>query len=87
MKYLLCRNKVADFAKWKEVFDSHQEAHKEAGLKLLNLFQNLDDSNEVFILFEVSDIQKGKAFVYSPQVPDAIEKSGVIEKPDIYFLE
>jgi hypothetical protein len=31
MIHLLCRNKVADFAKWKQVFDSHARAHREAG--------------------------------------------------------
>ena len=35
MTYMLVRNRVADFAKWKAVFDSHSEAHKEAGFRLV----------------------------------------------------
>ena len=86
MTYLLCRNKVADFATWKRVFDSHSTAHREAGLTLKQLLHNLENPNDVFMLFEVEDLKKAKAFVASPDVPDAQEKSGVVQKPDIYFL-
>lgn len=86
MPYMLCRNKVANFAQWKQVFDSHTEAHREAGLHLKYLWQVLDDPNEVFFLFEISDLETARAFVTSPQVPDAQQQSGVTETPDIYFL-
>jgi len=48
MIYMLVRHKVADFAKWKKIFDSHKEAQEEAGLRLKHLWRNLDDPNEVF---------------------------------------
>lgn len=86
MAHMLCRNKVTDFEKWKAVFDSHTQAHREAGLILQHLWQNIDDPNDVFFLFEVEDIGKAKAFIISPNVPDAQEKSGVIGEPEIYFL-
>jgi len=82
-----CRNKVADFEKWKAVFDSHTQAHREAGLILQHLWQNIDDPNDVFFLFEVEDISKAKAFITSPAAPDAKEKSGIIGEPEIYFLK
>lgn len=86
MTHLLVRHKVADFPQWKKVFDSHKEAQGKAGLKLKQIFRSLADSNEVFLLFEVSDLEKAKAFLYSPEVPKAKEESGVIDQPDIYFL-
>ena len=30
MTYMLCRNRVKDFARWKAVFSSHADAHREA---------------------------------------------------------
>lgn len=86
MTYMLCHVKVADFSVWKSVFDSHSDAHREAGLTLTHLLRNRDKPNEVFILMEVEDIKKAKAFVTSPDVPDAKKRAGVVGEPKIYFL-
>ena len=87
MKYMLCRNKVADFAQWKKVFDSHAEAQRKSGLHLQRLWRGIDNSNEVFMLFEVTDLEKARRFVTSSKVPDAQRQSGLLEKPEIYFME
>ncbi len=86
MTYLLCRHKVADFSAWKRVFDSHAEAQREAGLIVEKVVRNVDDPNEVFMVFEVTDLEKARGFVTSPDVPEAQEQSGVLEEPDLYFL-
>lgn len=86
MPFLFCHHKVTDFDLWKRVFDSHATAQKKAGLTLQYLLRNLEDSNDVFILFEVEEIEKAKAFVTSPDVPGTQKGSGVMGKPEIYFL-
>ena len=86
MTYLICRNRVVDFARWKQVFDSHSAAQREAGLVLERLWQSVEDPNEVFMLFQVHDLEKARAFVTSPKVPEAKQASGVIGTPDIYFV-
>ncbi len=69
------------------MFDSHAEAQRQSGLHLQRLWRGIDDPNEVFMLFEVTDIEKARSFVTSPEVPDAQRQSGLLEKPDIYFME
>lgn len=86
MTYMLVRHKVADFANWKRVFDSHATAQEESGLRVEKVLRNVEDPNEVFLLFEVTDVAKARGFVSSPQVPEAMRQSGVIDNPDIYFL-
>ena len=86
MAYMLVRHKVADFSKWKEIFDSHAAAQQEAGLWVEKVLRNMDDENEVFLLFQVKDIEKAQGFVNSPLVPEAQQQSGVVDKPDIYLL-
>jgi len=87
MTHMLCRNRVGDFAGWKRVFDSHAEAHREAGLKLIQLWRSIDDPNNVFFLFEVSSIEKARAFLRAPAASEARQSSGVLDGPDIHFLE
>ena len=84
--HLLVRYKVFDFAKWKSDYDADLSARQKAGLKEEHLFRNADDSNEVLLLFSVEDVDKAKAFTASDDLRQAMEKAGVSDKPDVYFL-
>lgn len=86
MNYLSCRNKVADFNQWKRVFDSHAAAQRDAGLHIKHVWRGVDDPSEVFMLFDVTDLAKARAFIASPKVPDAQQQSGVVEQPVMYFM-
>ena len=86
MNYVLARHKVADFAKWKSAYDAHADARKAAGLKELHVLHSIDNPNEVVALFAVDDLKKAQAFAASADLREAMQKSGVIDKPDIWFL-
>ena len=86
MPYLLVRHKVADFSRWKPAYDAHLSARQKAGLKEEHLLRNIDDPGEVIILFEAEDLQKAKEFGASSDLRATMQKAGVIDKPDIYFL-
>jgi hypothetical protein len=85
--HLLVRHKVSDFAKWKPVYDAHLSARQKAVLKEEHLFRNADDPNEVLLLFSVEDFDKAKAFSASDDLRQAMERAGVSDKPDVYFLK
>jgi hypothetical protein len=86
MGYLLVRHKVKEFQEWKRVFDTHKHAQMEAGLRVEKVMRNLYEPNEVFLFFEVTDLAKARGFVFGSEVPKAQDESGVVDKPDIYFL-
>ena len=86
MAHMLVRHKVADFETWKQVYDDHGPAREAAGLKTPQLWRNEDDSNDVFILFEVADPAGAKALINSPDLKASMEASGVLGQPDIVFL-
>jgi len=83
---MICRNKLADFAKWKSIFDSHSDAHHKAGLSLESLWRGVENPNEVFFTFTVADIDKAKAFISAPDAEETGRKSGVLDG-DIWFVE
>ena len=85
--HMLIRHKVAEFAKWKPVYEDHLAARQKAGLKEVHLLRNVEDSNEVVLLFSVEDADKAKAFAASDDLRHAMQKAGVTDKPDVYFLE
>ena len=79
MTFMLCRNRVADFQRWKEVFSSHAPAHKAAGLQLIKLWRGVEDPNEIFFAFEVVSMDKARAFISNPEAAQAAKTSGVLE--------
>ncbi len=87
MPYILIRHKVADFSKWKPAYDAHSTARQEAGLREVHLLRNSDDPNEVVILLEAEDLQRGRDFAASPGLRERMQEAGVTDRPDIYFLE
>ena len=87
MMHMLIRHKVADFAKWRPVYDAHASARQSAGLKEEHLLRNADDPNEVILLFSAQDLNKAKVFAASDDLHQAMQKAGVRDKPDVWFLE
>jgi hypothetical protein len=86
MTVLLCRNRVSDFSTWKRVFDSHAPAHRDAGLYLKSLWRGIEEPNNVFFLFAVTDIEKARAFIGNPAAQEAATTSGVVDG-EYQFLE
>lgn len=85
-RYLLIRHKVKDFTAWKQGYDAHLPKRTEAGLTEKYLLRADSDPNEVILLFEVEDLGRAKAFSESADLRERMQKLGVVDKPDIYFL-
>lgn len=83
---MLARNRVSDFDRWKEVFDSQDERAQAAGLNLVHLWRSMDDPNNVFFLFEVADIDRAEEFLHAPESAEAGRVSGVLDG-EYHFLQ
>ncbi len=79
MTVMLCRNRVADFSKWKAIFDANLHSAADAGLRLTNLWQDLADPNNIFFLFEVESVDRARAFIEDPEAAKVGEASGVLD--------
>lgn len=84
--FMLIRHKVADFKTWKTGYDVHRSMRVEAGLTEKYLLRSADDPNEVIALFEVQDLDRAKAFAASADLREKMQEVGVVDRPDIYFL-
>jgi hypothetical protein len=84
--YLVVRHKVADFAAWKKVYDSHRPKQKEAGLTERHVLRGADASNETIVIFEAADLAKARAFAASADLRETMMRAGVQDKPDVYFM-
>jgi heme-degrading monooxygenase HmoA len=87
MPYLLVRHKVADYDKWKPFFDQHGTTRQRSGSQGGQLLRNADDPNELIILFQWGTLEKARQFSQSNDLREIMQQAGVIDQPDIYFLE
>jgi hypothetical protein len=86
MNYLIIRHRVADFSRWKAGYDDHSGAREQAGLKEKALLHDIKDTNQVVLLFEVTDVQKAQNFAESLELREVMRAAGVTDKPDICLL-
>jgi hypothetical protein len=78
---------VKDFDAWKPSCDAHEEIRKGAGLRTVKLMRNIDAPQEVWILFEASDLGAARGMTQSDDLRQVMEQAGVIDKPDFTFLD
>ena len=86
MPVVIIRHKVKDFATWKKAFDAHKPAREGTGLSKSRVLRSADDASEVVLIFDAADVNKVKAFVASAELQSAMQLAGVVDKPDVYFL-
>jgi hypothetical protein len=85
MVHVLVHHIVKDYAQWKEVFDEHAKVRKEAGSKGGRIFRDEQKSNNVAVIFEWENIARSRTFFESDFLRTAMERAGVIGKPEIFF--
>ena len=61
-------------------------AHQEVGLKLKNMWRQIEDPNNVYFVLDVADEERARAFVSSPEANKTGEISGVLDG-EIHFVE
>ena len=78
---------MGDYSKWKSVYDSVDSFHKKNGAKSAQILKSADNPNELVILTEFESIDAARKFAQQEELKEIMQRAGVSDKPDIYFLE
>ncbi|MBI1885047.1 MAG: cyclase [Chloroflexi bacterium] len=84
---MFVKHRVADYGKWKPVFDQHESARKEYGFTGHSLHRDPDDPNVLVIALRVADVKRAREFAQSETLRSAMQRAGVEGPPDIWFGE
>lgn len=83
---VLIKHTVADYAKWKAMYDADSSFRNEAGLHLMGpIARGLENKNMVEIGLTIDDITKAKAFASDPRLKGVMQKGGVTSAPNISY--
>ncbi len=87
MSYLYVHEKVADYSKWRPVYDSLASAKQSRGLIKADVFQNASDPNEIVLVESWNSLDAARSWGQAPELREAMQKAGVIPPPVILYLE
>jgi heme-degrading monooxygenase HmoA len=86
MIQVLVRITVEDQAKWKSVFEEAGSLRKGFGSMGVRAFAKTDNSNEIVIIGEYSDLEKAMQMFKSQEFREATARGGVKGTPEVSFL-
>jgi heme-degrading monooxygenase HmoA len=89
MPYLLVHHNVEDYARWRRIYDEHAATRKASGASGTaagRVFRSAADPNELVILLEWDDLEKARQFAQSEDLRQTMQRAGVVDQPDVYFL-
>ncbi|MDX1570365.1 MAG: hypothetical protein R3200_07760 [Xanthomonadales bacterium] len=86
MTHMLIRHRVGDFDRWRQLFEEHRSAREAAGITDLNLWRDVENPNDVVLIFSVSDLDRARAFAASEDLRNKMRAAGVVDEPEIAFL-
>lgn len=84
MATIFRRVRVADYKRFREVYDGGTEAREAGGTHNEQLFRNPKDPNDVLIMTTVDDIEQAKAYGGSEEVRDRQRAAGLLELSNYY---
>lgn len=85
MAWMVVRQKVEDFQKWKQIFDSAAILRKASGERSCQIFRNTEDLNEIILLLEWNDIRNAVKYSQNKLFKEAEKKAGVVTEPILYL--
>jgi hypothetical protein len=86
MAAMIVKHRVANFEKWKTVFDEMEGERKAHGWTGYTILRDASDANLVVIVNRMADLNEAKRYGGSPVLKSAMEQAGVISPPEIQFL-
>jgi hypothetical protein len=87
MAMMMVELTVADYGKWRPVFEKYEPLRTAAGVTNPRIYRNADKGNEVLLLFDVADVSKARQVLVSPEVRAGMQEAGVIGPPKAHIVE
>ena len=86
MPMLAVQFTIADYAKWRAVFDRLQPQRDKAGLTRSTIYRCTDNPNDIIVWSETDDLAKAREAVTGPEIRTAMQDAGVLGPPKVYAI-
>jgi hypothetical protein len=87
MIYVSIRNTVADYAKWRPIFDADEPNRRAQGASgVQHIFRDQANPNDVTGLLEWNNVENAQKFLHDPALAETMKGGGVTNAPEVRFL-
>jgi len=87
MATLSVHHKIADYSKWRAVFDEMDALRRKFGETGYTVFRSAADPLEITVHTEWPSVEQARAYATSPDLKAGMQSAGVVSLPDVAFLE
>jgi hypothetical protein len=85
---VLIRHKVANYRKWKAVFEAHGPVRVAQGCQAVHVFRRADNPKELVVMLAWGDLGEARQFLASDDLRDMLAEIPVSDRTtDVYLLE
>ena len=85
MTTLFVRHQVADYAKWRQIYDNFAPTQQRLGVKAHAVYRAADNPNDVTVTHEFAALDAAQQFAGSDDLRNAMSDAGIIGQPSIWF--
>ena len=85
MATLFVRHTVADYSKWRAVYDEFDAKRRTMGVTSHGVYRLDGNPNDVTVYHEFDTMVAAKAFAGSAELHDAMERAGLQGAPTTWF--
>ena len=85
MATLFVRHHVADYAKWRGVYDGFAPTRTKLSVQTATVYQAANDPADLTLTHEFASLDAAHAFAGSAELREAMHEAGVEGAPTIWF--
>lgn len=85
MTTLFVRHLVADYATWRQVYDTFGPVQERFSVKAQAVYRAADNPNDVTITHEFPALEAAQQFAASDELRKAMTSAGIVGEPTIWF--
>jgi hypothetical protein len=82
---LFVRHQVADYARWRQVYDAFAPTQKALGVQDQAVYRAVENPNDITVRHEFATLEAARAFGGSPELGSAMHDAGVEGAPTVWF--
>jgi hypothetical protein len=82
---MFVRHQVADYAKWRQVYDDFKPTQKKLGVTAEAVYRADDNPNDVTVTHEFANLDTAQKFAASDELHAAMSQASVVGEPSIWF--
>jgi quinol monooxygenase YgiN len=83
---VIITHEVKEYSAWRKGYDADEPNRKQAGFKVSGVYADVSNPNMVTIIGEFPNAAAVDAFMANPKLKEAMDKAGVVSKPDVKVL-